>query len=192
MAIKPSSSKAKWRQAKPERNTTGKHLKPLNKYRQAKSLSDYFEQRVIKHSGYYDSDCWQFRTAGDKDGYPQVIGSKHCKELGLTRAHQVSYYLHYGPINEGKIVCHKCDNPWCVNPEHLFLGSPKENVQDMLNKNRYVHPTELGKGYKLSKEDRDNILALKGLLPCTVVGPMFNTTFSNVARMWRKYVTTIG
>ncbi len=171
MAIKPQSSKAR--------------------YKKAKTLRDYFDQRVIKHSEYYDADCWRFSTAGDKDGYPQVTGSKHCNELGLTRAHQVSYFLYHGDIPEGYFVCHKCDNPSCVNPYHLYLGTPNDNVQDMVRKNRNVHPTTVGKGYKCSLEQREQINSLKGKLPCTVVGPMFNMSFSNVARMWRQIDTPI-
>jgi hypothetical protein len=135
--VTPASAKASWRrESRPKKEYTGKHLRPLNKFRHAKSLLDYFEQRVIKHSGYYDNDCWQFRTAGDKDGYPQVAGSRHCCELGLTRAHQVSYYLFHGSIPKGKLVLHTCDNPWCVNPAHLFVGTNNDNVQDMIQKGR--------------------------------------------------------
>lgn len=123
--------------ASARRNLTGGSLRPLGKFRQAKTLQDYFEQRVIKHAGYYDSDCWQFSTKGDKDGYPQVTGSITAQELGLTRAHQVSYTVHKGKIPSDMCVCHTCDNPWCVNPKHLFLGTTQDNHRDMVNKGRH-------------------------------------------------------
>jgi len=157
-------------------------LRPLNKYRQAKDLKDYFDQRV---ETILDNGCWLFATKGDKDGYPQVTGSVHCQQEKLTRAHQVSYHLHKGPIPEDKIVCHTCDNPGCVNPDHLFLGTWNDNVQDMMRKGRYRHPGLTHKLGKLSKEQKEEIKSLKGIESCMVVGPRYGVSFSHVCSIWR-------
>lgn len=54
-------------------------------------------------------------------------------------AHRAAWQLLIGPIPDGKIVCHRCDNTWCVNPQHLFLGTHRDNTQDMLKKGRGRH-----------------------------------------------------
>jgi hypothetical protein len=54
----------------------------------------------------------------------------------MEAAHRVSYELHFGPIPDGQFVLHKCDNGFCVRPDHLFLGTQQDNVDDCVAKNR--------------------------------------------------------
>jgi hypothetical protein len=53
-------------------------------------------------------------------------------------AHRASWIIHYGPISPGMLVCHRCDNPPCIRPEHLFLGTQRQNLLDMDRKGRNV------------------------------------------------------
>lgn len=79
--------------------------------------------------------CWEWIAALAGRGYGQI------KEPGTRRqiyAHRLSYLIHYGSIPDGLHVLHVCDNPKCVKPSHLFLGTCKDNLQDMKNKDRHL------------------------------------------------------
>lgn len=80
-------------------------------------------------------DCWLWTAYTKPDGYGQFTVRKG----KFYNAHAVSYALTAGPVPPGMVVCHRCDNPPCVNPDHLFLGTHRDNMHDMSAKGRAVH-----------------------------------------------------
>jgi len=82
-----------------------------------------------------ESGCWEWQGSRDTSGY----GIVKRRPGTLTRAHRESYVAHVGPIPEGMMVCHSCDNRRCVNPAHLWLGTAKCNFDDAVSKGRIPH-----------------------------------------------------
>jgi hypothetical protein len=108
------------------------------------------------------------------------------------RAHRVSYELHYGPIPESMEVLHRCDNPPCVNPDHLFLGTQKENGADMAKKRR----STIGIKNPMAKVTEDTVRAIRRL-PSNLfdreIALMFHLSREQVGNIRRfrswKYIT---
>jgi len=91
-------------------------------------LEDRIRHKIIEH----EDGCWGWRGAVASGGYPLI------DEDGTTRRVSRLWWtiIHKKPIPEGLYVLHHCDTPWCLRPEHLWLGTPKDNMRDMISKGR--------------------------------------------------------
>lgn len=90
---------------------------------------DLFEKHVLKGDG-----CWLWNGYRNQSGYGVTrVGGRGSKAIF---AHRLSWEIHKGPIPDGLHVLHRCDNPQCVNPEHLFLGTDLDNQRDRIAKGR--------------------------------------------------------
>ena len=96
-------------------------------------------------------ECWEWQAGLDSDGYGRIQFDG--KRQG---AHRFSWILHNTDIPQGMCICHRCDNPACVNPNHLFLGTQVDNIYDMVSKNRnYLPPkaTHCVQGHEYTPEN---------------------------------------
>jgi hypothetical protein len=102
-----------------------------------------------------NSGCWLWTATVNDDGYGHFGVARSRPE----KAHRVSYRLFKGEIPKGLFVCHKCDVPGCVNPDHLFLGTPKANARDRDQKKR----TAVGRQNGRAKLTEDLVLSIRSL-----------------------------
>lgn len=102
-----------------------------------KSEYERWESKVIFSKD--NETCWEWKGSKYRKGYGHFRGKKNGKWI-MQKAHRFSYQYHNNISKEemqGKQVCHTCDNPSCVNPKHLFLGTTQDNTNDKISKGRH-------------------------------------------------------
>ena len=143
-----------------------------------------FEERFWSKVKKSDPDkCWEWTATFDKrSGYGKISTTKHRN----MAAHRASYEIHNSSIDNTLCVLHKCDNPTCVNPDHLFLGTKQDNNLDKLSKGRAAGPK--GTNNKSAKLTEADILVIRAMIDNKIsdvaIAKQFNV-YSTTIRMIR-------
>jgi len=95
-------------------------------------LNETLEQRLVRYSSFDANGCRNWRGWKQQGGYGQVRF-----RWRKMQAHRAAYEVWVGKIPEGMCVLHRCDNPVCINPDHLWLGTPTDNMRDCMTKGRW-------------------------------------------------------
>lgn len=107
------------------------------------------------------SGCWLWLGALSKYGYGTISGGRAHNHVPLF-AHRVSWEIANGPIPPGLSICHKCDNTACVNPQHLYAGTQRQNIQDALDRGRWTqHGASVGADHHLAKLTEDDVKEIR-------------------------------
>jgi hypothetical protein len=135
-----------------------------------------------------ENECWPWQASCTSTGYGQfsVNGVK-------WKAHRLAWKLAHGPIPEGMLVCHHCDNRACVNPSHLFLGTASDNTVDMYSKGRagqqtHMHRTARGERNGRAKLTEGDVHAIrelyeKGFGGYRTLGKLYGVSHQQIKRI---------
>jgi len=158
---------------------TGTTDKLLRSGTETRPLKERFDEKIeiVTESG-----CWIWTAGADDLGYGR-IGVKGSTKL----AHRVGWELYKGKIPDGKNLCHRCDVPACVNPDHLFIGTQADNMMDMGAKGRgnHVHGERNGKT-KITEKTAREILLLKGKMRHKDISEKYNISINTVRGILRR------
>lgn len=147
-----------------------------------RSESEAVMRALVNYQPVTESGCWLWmgRTSGGYGVAP--LGARGAKKY----AHRLFYEAHVGPIGDGTVICHRCDTPSCVNPDHLFLGTVQDNNHDRMKKGRYLG-TWNGRAILTEQEVRE-IRDLQGGMSQIAIGKHYGVSQQTISEICRRKI----
>jgi hypothetical protein len=154
-------------------------MKPKRKH---KPVTERFWAKVDVRG---PDQCWEWTGSVNEHGY----GKLAIKSKVGAKAHRLSWEINCGPIPDGACVLHKCDNPPCVNPSHLFLGTKKDNTHDMRAKGRMVPPpTHYGEKHHNSKlSDAERLVVIHSNERVAALAERYGMAVGTIYQIRKRY-----
>lgn len=126
-----------------------------------------------------NSGCWLWGGAVDGCGYGMLR-----RDGKFHKAHRFSYEYHLGQIPTGLNICHSCDTPACVNPDHLYAATQKKNMQDMVARGRWGGP--IGENHHKTKLTLEQVKEIRNRTESIdILAPIYGVDRSTIARVRR-------
>lgn len=152
--------------------------------RRVASLEDRFFRHV---SPCPITGCWWWAGACNPAGYGHMVDEFPSRKK--VRATRVSYEIHFGPSLRTLHVMHKCDQPTCVNPSHLVLGTQSENMRDKVSKGRDRSPVFRGEDHGMSKLRADDVLVIRDSVgPLSEMADRYGVTQALVSMIRKRKI----
>lgn len=141
------------------------------------SVNKPFTKDYILENIYIEDTCWVWKRFLDDKGYGVASISGRGKHIS---SHRMSYILWNGTVEDGTYICHKCDNPPCCNPEHLYAGTHQDNTRDMMSRFRFHS--------KLTKHEVEEIRMKHSSKKYTQreLGDMYSVSESQINKILKK------
>lgn len=152
-------------------------MKPRGWRRETDRDAQLFDRTVVTDGG-----CWEWQGYRSRKGYGEIKVDGR-----MEKAHRQAFLLRRGPIPQGMHVLHRCDNPPCVNPDHLFLGTNDDNVADRTAKGRSAR--NVGAAASTAKLTEDDVRQIRRMatlgmtnLEIAEAFPVNDRSISNIIR----------
>ncbi|MGI8655448.1 MAG: HNH endonuclease signature motif containing protein [Pyrinomonadaceae bacterium] len=123
------------------------------------AVAKRFWRKVDKSNG--ANACWLWLASGHEAGYGQFSIRIPFQRRRMVKAHRLAYELTHGMIPTGHVICHRCDNPPCCNPQHLFSATQKQNTEDKYRKGRQNHA--IGTQITSAKLSNNKVITIRRL-----------------------------
>jgi hypothetical protein len=133
-----------------------------------------------------NEECWEWKAYRNKKGYGEYSYQGHNRQ-----ASRLAWFFTHGEIPENMDICHRCDNPPCCNPNHLFLGTHEINMRDMAEKGRGAGPglkgSQLGNA-KLTEKDVLEIRRLHNIVPGRKLAEQYGVCYTTIKAIFTRKI----